>query len=244
MNDESRLLRALLGGAVLSVLAAAAPACLRVEHGIEVHLAVSWIDGAPSAELPLGDGGGVRVEHAVAMIHHVSLQRCELAVDEPSLRQTLNLLMDRLLPRAMAQHAHGGSGGTELDASVQLDWQEQAVHVGTFTPPPGHYCALEVVLDNASGPALVAAGDSAEGTPWLAWSDVRGPIRMSLGEPLDLSTRGSTSLEAFLMTADPFAGLGRMPEDATALGDLIASGGAGPSVRVAGSDPHAHHHHH
>jgi hypothetical protein len=235
--------RAFVGGALLSVAAAAMPACLRVEHGVQVDLAVSWLDGEPAASFPLGGGGAIRVEHGLVTISRASLRPClGAALGRSVLPQVLAPVSSALLPGARAQHSHGSAEGTSLDVTLSVAWEEQAVHLGTFAPPPGTYCGVHLELGGNRGPALVVAGRAEDGAAWSAWSETVGAIHMELDEPLALTERGRTPLQSFLLTASPFAGLERMPEDAGLLGNLLASGGGGPSVRVAGHDPHAHHH--
>ncbi len=224
----------------------AAPGCLRVEPGIEVALSLSWVDAAPDAWLPLGDGSEVHLDDGLAWIRSASLLPCEEHAHDPAARAprprpVIDRLLRVLVPTAHAQHAHGGGDGTFLLGPLALSPAER-VHVGTFTPVPGSYCAVHVVLGADEGPAIATTGTTSTGAPVSAWSAAEGWAHLPLEAPLVLDRPGLVTLEATLFSSHPFANLTSLPLDAHALGAHLVGGSCGGTARPAGSGT-AHEHH-
>lgn len=226
-----RIARALRLTALVIALGAAqgaAPGCLRVEHGIEVELALSWVDAEPGAALPLGDGSTLRLDDGLAWVEGASLLRC--VEDHASLEA--RALLRALWPVAHAQHDHGG-GGTSIAGPLALSPHDRGVVLGRFTPPPGRYCGVHVVLASDDGPTLAASGTTGAGAPFSAWSDEDGYAHLTLEAPLVLDGPGLVTLDATLFGASPFAGLVSLPGDARSLGDHLVGGHARGTLRVA-----------
>lgn len=235
MDQSRRVTRALRAAAVVVALVVAqggAPGCLRVEHGIEVELALSWVDAEPGAWLSLGDGSTLRLEDGVVWVAGASLLRCSEAHALESARFLPARFLGALLPLARAQHDHGG-GGTSLAGPLALSAGERGVVLGTFTPPAGRYCGLHVVLEAEDGPTLVARGTTGAGETFSAWSEEGGYAHLTLEEPLVLDRAGLVALDASLFGARPFAGLESLPADARALGDHLVGGRAHGTLRVS-----------
>jgi hypothetical protein len=230
-HPRRRVARSLRLAALVVALGAAqgaAPGCLRVEHGIEVELALSWVAAEPGAALPLGDGSTVRLDDGLAWVEGASLLRC--VEDHASLEP--RALLRALWPVAHAQHDHGG-GGTSVAGPLALSPHDRGVVLGRFTPPPGRYCGVHVVLASEDGPTLVATGSTDAGEAFSAWSDEDGYAHLTLETPLVLEVPGLATLDATLFGASPFAGLERLPGDARALGDHLVGGRAHGALHVS-----------
>lgn len=234
--------------ALLLAAQAAAPGCLRVEHGIEVDLSLSWVEAAPDAWLSLGDGTAVRLDDGLAWIRSATLLPCAEHARGPRARRRrpqpgIEQVLEVLAPTARAQHTHGGSAGTSLLGPLALSAVTRGVHIGTFTPVPGSYCGVHVVLGADDGPAVAMTATTGTGASVSAWSAPEGWAHLPLGSPLVLDRPGPVTLEATLFASHPFANLASLPADAQAFGAHLAGGARGSSARLAGSETSQGEHH-
>jgi hypothetical protein len=234
----------LRGGAAMALLGAAhlgGPGCLRVERGIEIELALSWLDAEPGEVLALGGGTRVQLDDGIVWIESASLLPCldTQARVAPVPRPTESLWSPFAWgpPRAQAQHAHHGGGGTSLAGPLALEVHARGVVLGVLRPPPDRWCGVHVALAAAQGPTLALAGTAGDGASFSAWAEEDGFAHLVLEAPLDAGRPGRTRLEAFLFGARPFGGLVDLPDDPHALGEHLIGGHGGGTLRVADPEP-------